>query len=190
MKDLAPLFRIDRIRNWKATKEQAWRDAEDYYEQILKEMKKTLVHLVYLCAPLKPTKEKLIQDHVAQAIKAASQILGTEYNGKRIILFIPHLHVFSIYNEIVYPMVRERAIKFNDRLIQKYFHTLIIIGERISGGMASEIEQARKNGTEIVKMKDFKKQLKNLPDAEKAKENYQRMVRLHNKIHGSDFSIK
>jgi len=190
MKDLVPLFQIDLLGKWEAAREKIWRNAEDHYEQTLKEMKKSLNHLVYLCAPLKPTKQKLIQDHISDAILAASQILGAEYNGKRIVLFVPHIHVFSIYNEIIYPKVRERAIKFNDRLIQKHFHTVVVIGERISWGMASEIEQARKNGTEVVKMKDFKKRLKNLPDTEKAKLGYRKMVSLHNKIHGHEFLIK
>lgn len=190
MKDLVPLFQIDLLNKWEAARERIYKDAEDYYEQTLEEMKKSLKHLVYLCAPLKPTKAKLIQDHIAEAIEAASQILGAEYRGKKIILFIPHLHVFSVYNEIVYPKVRERAIKFNDRLIRDHFHTLVVIGEKISGGMASEIEQAKKNGTEVVGLKDFKKQLKNLPDSKKAKTSYRRMVKLHNQIHGKEFLIK
>ncbi|OGH24497.1 MAG: hypothetical protein A3B47_01420 [Candidatus Levybacteria bacterium RIFCSPLOWO2_01_FULL_39_24] len=190
MKDLVPLFQIDLLGKWEAAREKIWKDAEEHYEQTLKKMKKDLNHLVYLCAPLKPTKSKLIQNHISDAILAASQILGAEYNGKRIILFVPHIHVFSIYNEIIYPQVRERAIKFNDWLIQEHFHTLVVIGERISEGMASEIEQARKNGTEVIKIKDFKKQLKHLPDSKKSKINYRKMINLHNKIHGDKFLIK
>jgi len=190
MKYLVPLFQIDLLGKWEAARDKIWRDAEDHYEQALKEIKKDLSHLVYLCAPLKPTKEKLIQDHIAEAIDAASQILGAKYNGKRIVLFVPHIHVFGIYNEIIYPKVRERAIKFNDLLIREHFHTLVVIGERISEGMASEIGQARKNGTEVVKMKDFKRRLKDLPNPEKTKTSYERMVKLHNKIHGSEFLIK
>lgn len=190
MKHLVPLFETDVLARLDAARLKIWKNAEDHYEQALKELKKDLGHLVYICAPLKPTKEKLVQDHIAEAIEAASQILGTEYNGKKIVIFIPHLHVFSIYNEMVYPQVRERAIKFNDRLIREHFHTLVVIGDRISGGMASEMEQAKKHDMEVVKLKDFKKKLKNLPDSKKMKLNYKRIIGLHNKIHGSDFSIR
>jgi len=189
MKDLVPLFRIDTISRREISRGKVWKDAKKHYEQTLREMKNNLCNLVYLCAPLKPTRQKLVQDHIAEAMLTASQILGAKYNGKKIVLFVPHIHVFSIYNEIIYPQVRGRAIKFNDRLIRDFFHTLVVVGERISEGMLSEINQARKNGTEVVKMKDFKKKLKNLPNTEKSKKDYRRMVNLHNKIHGSEFSI-
>lgn len=190
MKDLIPLFRIDLIDNREVFREKIWKAAEKHYEQLFKELKKDLNHMIYLCSPLRPTKQKLVQDHISEVIEATSQILGAEYFGKKISVYIPHLHMFSVYNEIVYPELRERAIKFNDRLIQEYFHTLLIVGNRISGGMASEIKQAKKKGMEVIKMADFKKQLKNLPDLKKAKESYQKMVSLHNKIHGSKFSIE
>jgi hypothetical protein len=190
MKDLVPLFETDVLSRWEAAREKIWKVAEDHYEQTLKGMRRNQGHLVYLCAPLKPTKQKLIQDHISDALLAASQVLGAKYKGRNVVLFIPHLHVFSIYNEMVYPQVRERAIRFNDVLIRKYFHTLVVIGKRVSKGMKSEIEQAKKNGTEVITMKDFKKQLKNLPDSARIKKSYQKIVNLHNKIHGSDFSIK
>src|ERR1035437_243197 len=166
MRDLIPLFRTDSTIEWEDSREKICLEAECYYEQLLKKMKKDLGHLVYLCSPLKPTKQKSVQDHISDAILAASQILGAEYDGKKIVIFIPHLHLFSVYNEIVFPQAREKAIRFNNRLIREHFHTLVVIGDRISGGMASEVKQARKNGKEVIKMKDFKKQLKNLPDFE------------------------
>lgn len=185
-----PLFRTDPIIKWKASRKKVWKNAETYYKQLFKETKKSLSHMVYLCSPLKATKEKLIKVHIAEAISAASQILGAKYNGKKIAVWIPHVHLFSIYNEGIYPESREKAIKFNKHLLRKYFHTLLVVGSRISGGMASEIEQARKNGTEVVGLKDFKKQLNNLPDSKKAKTSYRRMVKLHNQIHGKEFLIK
>ncbi len=190
MKDLIPLFRIDLITKWEAAKEKVWVDAERYYEQLLKKMKRNSDHMVYLCAPLKPTKQKSIQDHIAKAILVASQILGAKYDGRKIAVFVPHIHLFSVYNEVIYPQTRERAIKFNDRLIRQFFHTLVIIGNRISEGMASEIDTARKKGIKVIKMKDFKKHLGNLPDSEKSKTSYQKIVSLHNKIHGQKFLIE
>lgn len=189
MKDLIPLFRIDLIDDWESSKEKTWNDAEKHYEQLLKELKKNLNHLVYLCSPLRPTKRESIQDNVVGALDAASQILGAKYNGKKIAVYVPHLHMFSIYNEIIYPERRERAFKFNDYLIGEYFHTLMVIGNRISKGMASEIELARKKGIRIIKIKDFKKQLKNLPDLSKSKASFKKMVRFHNKVHGPGFLI-
>lgn len=76
MKHLIPLFRIDKIAKWQKSREKVWMDAEDHYEQLLGKMAKNNRHLVYLCSPLKPTEQKSIQDHVSQAILAASQILG------------------------------------------------------------------------------------------------------------------
>lgn len=190
MKDLIPLFRIDPITKWQASGEKVWKDAEDYYEQLLKELRKNLSHMVYLCSPLKPTKQKIVQVHITKAIWAASQILGAEYNGRKIAVWVPHLHLFSIYNEIAYPDTREKAIKFNNRLLLQYFHTLVVIGNRISGGMSAEIELARKNGVEVIRMGNFKRHLRNLPDSEKSKGSYQKMVSLHNKIHGPKFLIE
>lgn len=190
MKDLIPLFRIDAVTKWEASRKKVWKDAEGYYDQLLKGMKKSLSHMVYLCSPLKPTKQKLVQVHIAEAISAASQILGAEYNGRKIAVWIPHIHLFSIYNEVAYPDTREKAIKFNNRLIQKYFHTLVVIGNRISEGMSAEIELARKSGMEVAKMGDFKGNLRNLPDSKKAKGSYQKMVSIHNEIHGPKFLIE
>jgi hypothetical protein len=190
MKDLIPLFRVDLIKKLEAAREEMFIEAERYYEKTLEKMAKDSTHLVYLCSPLKPTKQKLVQEHISEAITAASQILGAKYAGKKIAVFIPHLHLFSVYNEIVYPQTRERAIKFNDRIIRKYFHTLAVLGKKISKGMASEIEQAKKKGMEVVEMKDFKKQLKNLPDSGKSNLNYKKMINLHNGIHGQKFLIK
>jgi hypothetical protein len=190
MKDLIPLFKVDLIKKLEAAREKMFIDAERYYEQLLEKMAKDSTHLVYLCSPLKPTKQKLVQEHIAEAIEAASQILGAKYDGKKIAVFIPHLHLFSVYNEIIYPQTRERAIKFNDRIIRKYFHTLAILGKKISKGMASEIEQAKKKGMRVIQVGDLKKQLKNLPNSEKAETNYQKMINLHNRIHGQKFLIK
>lgn len=116
--------------------------------------------------------------------------MGAEYKGKEINVWIPHFHLFSIYNEALYPESREKAIKFNNYLIQKYFHTLLVIGERISGGMAAEMKLAQKNNLEIITMKEFKKHLRNLPDSEEAQNSSQTMVNIHNGIHGSAFLIK
>lgn len=190
MGNLIPLFRTDPITKWGELRKKIWKDAESYYEQVLKQMEKSLNHMVYLCSPLKSTAEKLIQVHIAEAIWAGSQILGAEYKGKKIHVWIPHLHLFSIYNEALYPEAREKAIKFNNYLIQKYFHTLLVIGERISGGMAAEMRLAKKNKLEIITMKEFKKHLKNLPSSEEAQNSYQTMVNLHNGIHGPTFLIK
>ncbi len=190
MKNIISLFRTDPMTKWKTAKEKVWKDAEDYYEQLLKKTKENLSHMVYLCSPLKPTKQKLIQVHIAEAILAASKILGAEYKGKKIAVWVPHLHLFSIYNEIVYPDVREKAIKFNNHLIQQYFHSLVVIGDRISRGMSAEIKLARKNGVKVIKMRNFKRHLRNLPDSEKAKGIYQKMISLHNRIHGSEVLIK
>lgn len=74
--------------------------------------------------------------------------------------------------------------------MQQYFDTLIVNGNRISGGMAAEMELARKNGIEVMNLGVFKRSLRNLPDSEKAKESYRKMVGLHNGIHGSKFLIK
>lgn len=190
MSSLIPLFRTDSIATWGKLRKKVWEDAEDYYEQLLKEMERNLSHMVYLCSPLKSTAEKLIQVHVAEAILAASQILGAEYRGKKINVWIPHLHLFSIYNEAIYPEAREKAIKFNNYIIQKYFHTFLVIGDRISGGMAAEITLAKKSGIEIIKMEEFKRHLRNLPDSKGVKNFYQTMVNLHNGIHGPKFLIK
>jgi hypothetical protein len=190
MKDLIPLFRTDSTTEWETSREKICLEAEIYYEETLRKMKKDLGHLVYLCSPLKPTKQKLVQDHISQALLAASQILGANYNGKKIVIFIPHLHLFSVYNEIIYPQAREKAIKFNNRLIREHFHTLIIVGNKMSEGMAAEIKQAQKGGVEAVKMEDFKKKLKNLPGYKKSRAGYRRMISLHNKIHGQRFLIK
>lgn len=192
MKHLIPLFRIDKIAKWQKSREKVWMDAEDHYEQLLGKMAKNNRHLVYLCSPLKPTEQKSIQDHVSQAILAASQILGgvTKCTGKKIAVFVPHLHLFSVYNEIIYPQVRERAIRFNNHLIQEYFHTLAVLGNTISGGMAAEIELARRKGIEVAKMGGFKKQLRNLPDLEESRISYWKMINLHNKMHGSEFWIE
>lgn len=190
MNNLIPLFRTDSIAKWGKLRKKVWKDAEDYYEQLLKEMEKSLNHMVYLCSPLKSTAEKLIQVHVAEAILSASQILGAEYNGKKINIWIPHLHLFSIYNEAIYPEAREKAIKFNNYIIQKYFHTLLVIGDRISGGMAAEMELAKKNRLEIIRMEEFKRHLRNLPGSEGVRNFYQTMVSLHNGIHGSKFLIE
>ncbi len=190
MSNLIPLFRTDPIIKWKASRKKVWKDAEIYYKQLFKEIKKSLSHAVYLCSPLRATREKSIQVHIAEAILAASQILGAKYNGKKIAVWIPHVHLFSIYNEGIYPEVREKAIKFNSHLLRKYFHTLLVVGSKISGGMSIEIELAKKIGIEIIKMEDFKKQLRNLPNAEKIKKSYRKMVNHHNGIHGPGFLIR
>lgn len=169
---------------------KVWKEAEGYYDQLLEKMEKNLSHMVYLCSPLKSTAEKLIQFHIAEAIQAASQILGAKYKGKKIAVWIPHIHLFSIYNEAIYPEVREKAIKFNNYLIQRYFHTLLIANNRISEGMSAEIELARNNGIEVVGMGDFKKNLRNLPDRKEAERIYRKMISLHNGIHGPDLLIK
>lgn len=191
MKNLIPLFRIDRIINWKVSKEKVWKDAEDYYESLLKEIKGNLGHLVYLCSPLKSTEQKSVQDHIEEAIWGASQILEgvRRDNGRKIAVWIPHVHLFSIYNEIVYPEVREKAIKFNNKIIEKYFHTLILIGDKISGGMSAEIELARKNKIEVVKIEVFKKHLKGVPNLKRVKVYYRRITDFHNKVHGPKFLI-
>lgn len=76
MKDLIPLFRIDSVTNRKASKEKVWKNAENYYESLLREIRGNLSNLVYLCSPLKPTERKSVQDHIGEAIWGASQILG------------------------------------------------------------------------------------------------------------------
>src|SRR3989338_1759017 len=190
MKNLIPLFRTDSIAKWGALREKVWKDAESHYEQALQAMRKNLNHLVYLCSPLKPTKQKLVQNHIAEAIFAAGQILGAKYDGRKIAVWIPHVHLFSIYNEILYPEVREKAIKFNNRLIKEYFHTLTVHGNTISTGMAAEIELAKKNGVKVIGIEDFKRQLKNLPDPKKSEASYRKMVYIHNQIHGHQFLIK
>lgn len=190
MGNLIPLFRTDSIAKWESSREKVYKDAEKYFEGLLKDMRKKLFHLVYLCSPLKSTAQKLIQDHIAEAILATSQILGAKYNGKKIAVWIPHVHLFSIYNEIVYPDTRDKAIKFNNHLIKKYFHTLLIVGDRISGGMSVEIDLAKKNGIEVIKMGDFRIRLKNLPKSERISKSYQKMINIHNKIHGPGLLIK
>lgn len=190
MKNLIPLFRTDSVADWNEVRETVWVDVEQYYERLLGEMKENSTHLIYLCAPLKPTKQKQVQDHVRQALLIASEILGAEYKGRKIAVFIPHLHLFSVYNEILYPHTREKAIRFNNRLIREFFHTLVVVGNYISEGMAVEIEQAKGNGTEVIKIRDFKKQLNKMPNSQKSKTSYEGMVKLHNKIHGQNFLIK
>ena len=189
MNNLIPLFRTDPIAKWGKLRKKVWSDAEVYYEQLLKRME-NLSYMVYLCSPLKATAEKLIQVHITEAIYAASQILGAEYNGKKIAVWIPHVHLFSIYNEAIYPEAREKAIKFNNDLIQKYFQSLVVVGNKISGGMTGEIALAKKSGIEIVRERVFKRRLKNLPDSESIKRSYRKMVSLHNGIHGPGLLIK
>lgn len=190
MKNLISLFRTDSISKWAKSKEKVWRDAEVHYEKSIKDLKENQNHLVYLCSPLRPTKQKLAQDHISDAISAASQILGAEYKGKKISIWIPHVHLFSIYNEIVYPESRGRAIKFNNYLLEKYFQTLLVVGKTISGGMETEIELAKKSGVKVVELRKFRKELENLPDLKKAEASCRKMISLHNQIHGRQFLIK
>lgn len=191
MKNLIPLFRIDRVINREESKKQVQRIAEAYYEQLLREARKNQNHMVYICSPLKPTKQKSVQDHIKEAIWNASQILGgvRRGNGRRIAVWIPHVHLFSIYNEIVYPEVREKAIKFNNKIIEEYFHTLVVVGDKISGGMSAEIELARKNKIEVIKIEVFKKHLKGVPNLKRTKMHYRRIADFHNKVHGPKFLI-
>lgn len=186
---LFPFFRVDPHER-EVLREEGWSIAEAYYESAIQRIREDgRFSLVYLCAPLKPTQERPIQMHVAEAIWSASQILGAEYNSRKIIVWIPHLHGFSVFNEVIYPEVRERAIAFNSRVLP-LFHTLLKVGNRISEGMLGEIALAERSGLETVTFEDFKSRLKNLPSNEEAQKNYWSLVGVHNRVHGSHFLIE
>lgn len=171
-------------------KEEGWSMAEAYYESAIQRIREDgRSSLVYLCAPLKLTPNKPVPMHIAEAISSASQILGAEYNRKKITVWIPHLHGFSVFNEVIYPEVRERAIAFNSRVLP-LFHALIIVGNRVSEGMSWEIALAQRSGLETVTFEDFKGRLQNLPSAEEAERNYWAMAAIHNNIHGPQFLIE
>lgn len=188
--NLIPVLRVNELVERRIVREEGWSLAEAYYELLLQKERKNGRHLVYLCSPLKPTESRPVEMHISEAIWVASHILGAKYNRKRIAVWIPHLHVFTVYNEIVYPDVRERAINFNNRLLPHFFHTLVVNGDRRSEGMLVEIALAERHGLEVIGFEDFKGRLQNLPTPEEVERYYWKMVALHNEIHGPKFLIE
>jgi hypothetical protein len=136
------------------------------YEGIFDEFHEKGLFLVYLCAPLKPTYKKTGMDHILDAVYHASQIVGSEYNGKKFAIWTPQYHGLTMANEFLNPSNRGFAMMSNIQIIWEYRPTLVQVGERISEGMEREIEHAKYNGCDIFHFGDFKKHLNNLPSPE------------------------
>jgi len=129
---------------------------EIFYERELERLREEGYYLMFFCAPLKASVQKSVQLHSLEALEAASQILGTSWNGKNVSLWIPHLHALPIFNEEMFPQLRDVALSFNLLLLRnRLFDGLLIFGDRISSGMKNEIIVARDIGMEILNFDYF-----------------------------------
>lgn len=118
---------------------------------------------VYICSPLKATKKKSGKDHILESLKAASQISGASYKRKRLLLFIPHLHGLSIFNEFLHPEKRDHGIQFTINFTQILKPIIVVAGNVVSDGMKGELDLAQKHNLPVFQLNDFKSMLKNLP---------------------------
>ena len=118
---------------------------------------------VYICSPLKAHKEKSGRDHIMDSLKTASQISGASYQSKKLLLFIPHLHGLSIFNEFLHSEKRNHGIQFTTKLLQIIKPIIVVSGKRISGGMRGELNLAKKLDLTVFNFSDFKSKLEDLP---------------------------
>lgn len=190
---LIPVFNISPFQEKKVLMEEGWSLAEAFYEAELERKKANGVVQAYLCAPLKGSQNRPVQLNIARAIGAASQILGSTFSDRPLSLWVPHLHGFAVFNEVVYPDARDRAIAFNHRILSQFFDVMIVdrgAEDTLSQGMLEEIVLARANGTQVVSMNTFKETAQGLPDQVQTDRNYRNMVEVHNQIHGPTFRIE
>ncbi|OGD83820.1 hypothetical protein A2165_03125 [Candidatus Curtissbacteria bacterium RBG_13_40_7] len=153
---------------------------EIFYEGELRRLKEEGYYLMYFCAPLRATDQKSVFRHSKEALRAAGRVLGAGFNGKDVVYFIPHLHVFPLCNELRNPELRNIAKGFNRLLLLgSYFNGLLKFGDQISQGMNDEIETAQDVGMQIVNYEDFIK-LAGLPSPEQALDNFVYLDRIFN----------
>lgn len=118
--------------------------------------------LVYISHPLSATTRVSPFENIMRAVDAAYQIVGTTYQGRKVMPFIPHITALSIWNELVDPVLRVPA------MMQNVIHlglcdALVVVGPYISPGMQKEILKAQELGLPIMTFASFKKQLTDLP---------------------------
>jgi len=145
---------------------------ETFYEVILDEVCKKGVFLTYLCAPLRSTHERSAKDHILDALYHASQIVGAEYNEKRIAIWIPHYHGLTMDNEFTHPGTRNFAKIFNGIILRRYRPTLIQVGKQISEGMKDEVDIAHSEKLDVIPFNEFKNRLQNICSPEEVKRIY------------------
>lgn len=146
------------------------------YSGIINEFYEKGLFLVYLCAPLKPTYQKSGRDHILDALHHVSQITGSEYNGKKFAIWIPHYHGLTMSNEFINPAAREFAMLSNKITIWQYRPTLLQVGERISEGMRTEIACAKLHKCNNIDFEKFKEYLQNLPSQEEVEIIYHEFI--------------
>lgn len=109
--------------------------------------------------------------------------MGSKYQDKDVSIWIPHLHVLPVFNELAFPQARRTAIDFNRRLIQdKFFDALIVYNvysDAISEGMRGEIETFRTLGLPVISYNNFIKNAKRLPSPDRALEYFNSLVTLY-----------
>lgn len=162
---LVPVLRVNPLEERESLRSWGMSQVEIYYEGALSAIKHKGFYLIYLCAPLKAAPERSGWWHIQKALRAASQIMGAEWEGKDVSIWIPHLHALTVFNELIFPEARKAALEFNRRLIQdtKFFDALVVFGDRISEGIRGEIETARTSGLTIISYDEFRTQAENLP---------------------------
>ena len=177
---LPPVFSANPLEERDSLRTDYMSPVEIFYEGALEKIKREGFYLIYLCAPLKKTWDKSTQFHVMEALTAASQIMGAKYQGKDVSIWIPHLHAFTVFNELIFTEARKAAIEFNRRLIQenKFFDALVVYGDRISEGMRKEIETFSTLGSTIISFDDFRKNAKRLPSRGRAMYYFKKLVTL------------
>jgi len=135
-------------------------------------------HFVYLCSPFAATKEKSIKDHVLEALKASSEMIGTKYKKRLNLLFIPHLHGFALFNESADKRLRDYGLTFTTHFIKKVKPIIAVADGRISEGMKRELYTAKKFNVKSIKLSQLKSKLKNLPTKKESEEVFSLLLNL------------
>lgn len=171
-------FQAELLRNYyKNNQKFLFESLEEYFlEDIQKDE-----YIIYICAPLKATAQKSGKEHILDALKAASQIAGSKYKDKRIVTWIPHLHAFSVFNEILDPSLREIGIDFVINIIKKIKPILGIMDGRISYGMQQEINLAQKLKLPYMPISQLKRSIKQAPSENEANKIFQILVNFYPK---------
>jgi len=176
---LVPILRANPQEERLALQEEGMSLIEAFYEGELAKLKQEGFYLIYLCAPLRETEQRSFQWYRMEAFRAASQIVGARRQGRDVSLWIPHLHVYTVFNEMMFPEARRAAIAFNNRLLNdRLFDALLIAGAQISEGMRGEIRTARGMGIEVIGYENFMKNAEGLPSHEESIDYLDKLVTL------------
>lgn len=182
---LVPVITVGRHEEQPVVQCEGMSFIEVLYEGELARLKQKGLFLVYLCAPLRATQEKSAQQHILEAFRAASQIMGARWKGQDVTIWIPHLHGLTVFNELNFPHARGWAVAYNCRLMrQRLFDALLVVGTEITEGTKSEIRHAGNFGLEVINYDKFKAQAERLPSFNKSLDYLDGLVNLYrNNLH-------